>query len=134
MHIRECVVFILRDKEGRVLLQHRTEDAPRYPNYWGFFGGWIEEGEIPEETVRREAQEELEIELKDLKFFKKYNFPLENRSFNLFAFIAPLTISIEKLKKQQKEGQGLDLFSFEELKDLEIPDHDRVVLKDLFHR
>ena len=132
--MKECVVFILRDQEGRVLLQHRTGDALRYPNYWGFFGGWIEEGETPEGAARREAWEELRIELKELEFFKKYNFLSENMRFNLFAFIASLTISIEKLKKQQKEGQSLGLFSFEELKDLKIPKHNKAVLKDLFHR
>ena len=32
-------VFLHHRPTGRVLLQHRTNDAPAYPGYWGMFGG-----------------------------------------------------------------------------------------------
>ncbi|MBZ9578728.1 NUDIX domain-containing protein [Patescibacteria group bacterium] len=134
MIIRRCSGIALRDKDGKVLLQHRTSDAPSDPNCWTFFGGTIEGGETPEEAARREAKEELGIELKNLKFFKKYRFSLKNKISELVIFTAPLTISIEQLRKQQKEGQGLGLFSLEELKKLKIADHIMAILKDLFNR
>ena len=134
MIIRRCSGIALRDKNGKVLLQHRTDDAPVDPNCWTFFGGVIEERETPEEAIRREAKEELGIELKNLKFFKKYRFSLKNKISELVIFTAPLTISIEQLRKQQKEGQGLGLFSLEELKKLKIADHIMAILKDLFNR
>lgn len=49
----------------RILLQHRTDDAPTWPGQWGLFGG----GEEPEDggnsvvTWRRELCEELGVDL-----------------------------------------------------------------------
>lgn len=134
MFVRRVACFILRDEEGRVLLQHRDKNAPILLNHWAFFGGGIEEGESPEEAVKREAKEELDIELKELKFFKKYEFREEQGLYEKFFFIAKLNHSIEELKTQQKEGQNLSLFSFNDLKKLQISDNDMIVLKDLFNQ
>ena len=44
---------------SRILLQHRTDDAPVSPGLWGFFGGSCEGNEEAEETLKREILEEL---------------------------------------------------------------------------
>lgn len=134
MYARRVALFVLRDRNGRVLLQHRSKTAGRLPDYWAFFGGGIDKGETPEEAVKREAKEELGIELEDLKFFKRYEFQEAEGLQEKFVFIAPLNYSPEELKKQQEEGQNLGLFSFEELKNLKITNNDMVVLKDLFNK
>lgn len=126
--------IILTDNKGRVLLQYRDNDAPRYPGLWGLFGGQIEKDETPELAVRRETKEEVGIELTDLKFFKKYELQRERGIYEAFFFIAPLTISVEKAKKQQKEGQDLGLFSFNEIRTLKTTDLAKVVLKDFFRQ
>src|ERR1700730_3711094 len=41
---RNVSVLILYDNDSKILLQHRTTDAPTFPDYWAFFGGGIEEG------------------------------------------------------------------------------------------
>lgn len=51
---------MLYDRDGKVLLQHRSKNAKRLPDYWGAFGGGIEEGETPEDGLRRELLEEIE--------------------------------------------------------------------------
>ena len=57
---------IITDDEGRVLLlKHRFRPSPG----WGVPGGFIEEGEQPEEALRRELREEVELELKQVKLF-----------------------------------------------------------------
>lgn len=134
MYTSRACGIIFRDDKGRVILQHRDKDAPTRPGYWSFFGGQMEEGETPEQTVRRELKEELGIELADLKFFKRYEHQGEDGVREVFIFIAPLTIPIERLKKQQREGQGLGIFTFEQLKDLKISDNSRAILKDLFNK
>lgn len=134
MNIRKAVGIIFRDQEGRVLLQHRTEDAPKNPGCWGFFGGHIEEGETPEQAAKREVKEELGIELDNFSFFKKFTGSDQYGQFEFFIFTAPLPFSIEQLKKQQKEGQGLGLFSFEEIKNLKLSPCDRPILKELFNK
>ena len=63
---KDLALILLYDEQKRILLQHRSEDAPALPGYWAFFGGAIEKVESPEQSVRREAKEELGYELKNL--------------------------------------------------------------------
>lgn len=58
----------------RVFLQKRDKDAKRLPDYFGFFGGGIEEDESPESALKREIKEELGIEITDAKHFSRYEF------------------------------------------------------------
>lgn len=133
--VKKAALFVLRDKEGRVLLQHRDEFAPTNPNYWGFFGGGIEKGESAKEAVKREAKEELGIELKNLELFKEYKYKTGNGVLKeKYVFTAPLKSSIEKLKKQQAEGDCLGLFSFDDLEKLKLIDFDKIILKELFNK
>jgi 8-oxo-dGTP diphosphatase len=48
-------------QSDRILLGHRSERRAFYPNVWDVFGGHMEPGEQPEETLVREIQEELGI-------------------------------------------------------------------------
>ena len=49
-----AVIFYLSDKPMYLLL--------KYPTYWGFAKGIIEEGEQIEDTVRREVEEETSLD------------------------------------------------------------------------
>jgi 8-oxo-dGTP diphosphatase len=55
--------ILLVDRDGRVLLQHRDEHAPRAPLRWGCVGGAVEAGETPEEAAYRELLEETGFDL-----------------------------------------------------------------------
>jgi 8-oxo-dGTP pyrophosphatase MutT (NUDIX family) len=57
---RIAVVFLV-DGQGRVLLQHRDEHAPRSANQWGMVGGHVEPGEDFDTAVHRELREETGI-------------------------------------------------------------------------
>lgn len=57
-----------------IFLQKRDKDAKRLPDYFGFFGGGIEENESPESGLKREINEELGIEITDFKHFSHYEF------------------------------------------------------------
>jgi len=126
-------LFVLIDKKKKLILQHRDKYAV-HPNIWGFFGGGIEKNETPEEAVRREAKEELQIELEDLKLFKKYEYKKSSEFREYFVFIASLKHSVKDLKKQQKEGDDLGLFSFKDLKNLKLSERGRGILRDLFDK
>lgn len=56
---RDIALLTMVNKEGKFLLQHRSENIERWPGYWGFFGGGIEDGETAEEGLKREIMEEL---------------------------------------------------------------------------
>ncbi|WP_067514968.1 (deoxy)nucleoside triphosphate pyrophosphohydrolase [Endozoicomonas ascidiicola] len=49
---------IIQDDSGSILCALRSAEMS-LPNLWEFPGGKIEEGEQPEDTLRREIQEEL---------------------------------------------------------------------------
>lgn len=58
----DAVAAIILNQEGQVLLQLRdNKNGIFFPNHWGLFGGAVEEGEGPEQTLKRELKEELSI-------------------------------------------------------------------------
>jgi 8-oxo-dGTP diphosphatase len=126
---RHQAVIVLKDEQGKILLQHRDEKAPRYPNCWGFFGGGIEEGETPEKALKREAKEELGIDLENYRFFKKYELKDNLGPLEEYVFVVPLNVPITELKLG--EGKGLRLFSCEEIKKIEVPGYEKSIFKDL---
>ncbi len=52
--------------EGKVLVQKRRPDDV-WPGLWEFPGGCIEKGETPEQTLRREFMEEVELGVRPLE-------------------------------------------------------------------
>ncbi len=124
-------VILIAD-DGKVLLQHRDKNNKWNQDSWSEFGGQIEEGETPEEAVKRELKEELGIKLADLKFFKKYELQRQKGIYEQFIFTASLNYSLKSLKKQQKEGKDLAFFNSEEIKNLKIADYTRKILEDFF--
>jgi 8-oxo-dGTP diphosphatase len=56
------VAAALADSDGRILLQQRAPGRSM-AGLWEFPGGKVEEGELPEEALIREIEEELGIEL-----------------------------------------------------------------------
>ena len=61
---RHVASILLVNQRGHVLLQQR-DDRPdlAYAGRWTLFGGQVEAGETPEECIRREIREELDIDL-----------------------------------------------------------------------
>lgn len=66
---RRVSIILFHDGEGNVLLQDRREISKHGEEY-GFFGGKIEEGETPEQALKREMREELNLEIKKHILFK----------------------------------------------------------------
>ncbi|MHB1957298.1 MAG: NUDIX domain-containing protein, partial [Sulfobacillus sp.] len=55
---------IVIDADGRILLQHRSDNG-----FWGLPGGAMELGESFEETARREVLEETGLVVGELELF-----------------------------------------------------------------
>ena len=56
---------IITNENGEILLMHRTAGA--YTGYWGLIAGAIEWGEEVEDALKREAIEEIGVELGNIK-------------------------------------------------------------------
>ena len=99
-------------------MQHRSADAPRNPNYWGCFGGGIEEGETPLEAVKREAFEELEYQLKNPKLIDVEE--TERPGLGLRVIMHTFVEEYDGQPLVLHEGQGYGWFTVDEALQLHI--------------
>jgi len=123
---RNVSLLLLFDKEKRILLQHRTSDAKRLPDFWGFFGGGIEEGETPEQALARESKEELDFTPQTPHLIMTQEFEYKNIKAKKYVYMEEYNDSI---KLTQREGQAMDWFDIEDMKKLKMVDHDREVIE-----
>lgn len=63
MKARLCAIGIIRNERGEILVAKMPPKRGAYPGQWGILGGGIDEDELLEETLRREAREEFGIEI-----------------------------------------------------------------------
>lgn len=71
------VVAGVIEKEGKVLIAKRSRPDDPLAGTWEFPGGKVRAGETPQESIRRELREELNIEV-DVKEFLvegRYRYP-----------------------------------------------------------
>jgi 8-oxo-dGTP diphosphatase len=123
--IQNFSLILLFDDKKRILLQHRTDDAPRFPGYWGFFGGGIDAGENSETAVRRETLEELEYKLVLPALIMTQKFNSAGLRGTKYIFMEQYDSS---KKLVQKEGQGMEWFALDEAAALKMTDDDREVI------
>ncbi|MCX6723347.1 MAG: NUDIX domain-containing protein [Candidatus Staskawiczbacteria bacterium] len=111
-----------------VFLQKRGIDALNSPDYFGLFGGHAEEGENPEQTLKREIKEELDFDLEKFEYFRKYEY--DDMIMDIFFMAVPDNFE-EKITVN--EGQyGKWLTEQEFLSEEKTIKHDKSELIDLF--
>lgn len=71
MKIRICSVALI-EKDGKILMGNKKPGVGPYPDTWRLPGGGIEEGESPEDALKREIMEEIGVNVTDLKFIGLY--------------------------------------------------------------
>jgi 8-oxo-dGTP diphosphatase len=125
MAVRDVSLFILYTATGHILLQHRTYDAFRLPNYWGFFGGGIEQGESPMEALKREILEELFYQVQSPHFLIAQKIRDEEGESTKYVFVE----QYQDQPLQLGEGQAMGWFSADETQGLKMIEHDRVVVE-----
>lgn len=117
MRKRRVSVIFLYDKDKRILMQHRDDDCDILPGYWGMFGGGIEEGETPEQALRRELAEEIEYRLDRPEFIFQKTYVQDGIEFELHSFAERYDPSQPII---QHEGQGHGWFTIDEAMRLKI--------------
>ncbi|MDX9893741.1 MAG: NUDIX hydrolase [Patescibacteria group bacterium] len=122
------IPFRRDDNKFLVFLQKRSKDAKRLPDFFGFFGGGAENGETPEETLKREMIEEINFLPDGYTYFNKYNFPRSIKSI----YYIEVDDGFEK-QIEIKEGEYGKYFTEEEaLSEPKLIEEDKIVLRDLF--
>jgi len=118
--MKEIAAIILENNKGEFLLYLRDNkpDIP-FPDHWDLIGGHVEEGETPEEALIREVKEELDIDLKDYTFYKKYECLTGDAYENIkYIYYGKINLPIEEITLL--EGVRPQYFSREEIPDIKF--------------
>ena len=118
--MKEIAAIILENDKGEFLLYLRDNkpDIP-FPDHCDLIGGHVEEGETPEEALIREVKEELDIDLKDYTFYKKYECLTGDAYENIkYIYYGKINLPIEEITLL--EGVRPQYFSREEIPDVKF--------------
>lgn len=108
---------------GKLLLLQRDDNPEiKDPGCWQLPGGGVEDGETPDEAIKRELQEEISVIPASLRF-------LMSPSADINAYYARLSNEEAKNIKKGDEGKDLRFFSFEELSNIPLTGKLKLVLE-----
>jgi 8-oxo-dGTP pyrophosphatase MutT (NUDIX family) len=80
-----AVALIVVGDDERYLMQLRDQKSGIfYPGHWGLFGGAMDAGESPEITLQRELKEELNLTVKEMRYFTEFEFDFDFSGFGRF--------------------------------------------------
>lgn len=129
MPLYQAAGLLLIRSDGKFLLQHRDAKAPRFPLYWGFFGGGINKNETPKQAMLREIKEELNIDVIDYNLALKYDSTDDSGiQEKRWIFTAPF----EKQRTLTlNEGQGMGWFSVKDLENIKIVLHNKKAIEKI---
>lgn len=105
-----AVALAVLERQGRWLIQLRDDHAAIVaPGRWGLFGGHMESGETPEQSLRRELIEEIGYSGGPLTLW--FRSAAGGRVRHVFR----VALNVEPQQLQLREGQDMTLASLEEL-------------------
>ena len=121
--------LIVQNAEGKILLQLRDGNPQiKYPNTWVLFGGGVEGRERPEDTIRREIAEELDIQLEDITLYKQFNYSDQDEEHLQYIFYTKMDLDISTIVL--REGADLNYFDWDEIDKLQLGFNMKEILAD----
>jgi 8-oxo-dGTP diphosphatase len=124
---------IILNDQGQILLVKRAEEEKNFPDKWGLVSGWMEWGETVEQALKREAMEEVGVEVEIVKFTGRY-YDGPKRHPSKTSVCLPHICKIvkgEPKANQPEEVQEVRWFNPEEIKDLEMAyDHKQMLIDE----
>lgn len=129
MEQRKVAIVLFYNHEGKIILQNRRKKSKAGEHY-GFFGGQIEEGETPEQALKREIKEELDIDIHNHVFFKTRTdeFKDKNIAATRWLYLSPFP---DLSKVNVNEGE-LEIFDFTDALKLKMIPGDDIILKEAY--
>jgi 8-oxo-dGTP diphosphatase len=114
-NMKQIAAIIMENDKGELLLYKRDNkpDIP-FPGYWDLIGGHVENGETPEEALVREVKEELDLDIKEFTFFRRYEC-LEGDAYPNIKYIYSGRINLPVEEITLLEGDIAQYFKREEI-------------------
>jgi len=126
----KIAAIILENDEGEILLYLRdNKPIIPFPHHWDLFGGYVEKGETIEEALIREVKEELDFDLKEYKFFKKYKCTEGDVHQNVkYVYVGKINKTVEEIKL--KVGERLHFFPRNEIANVKFANILKTIVLD----
>jgi len=122
--------IMLENEKGDLLLYLRdNKPGIPFPLHWDLIGGHVEEGETPEQALIREVKEELNIDLKEFTFFRKYECN-EGDAYPNVKYIYTGRIDLPKEEITLLEGDHARYFRKDEIDDLRFANIMKKIVTD----
>ena len=122
-----CAVIV---KKNKVLLVKRNREP--YRGTWMFPAGFIDFGEHPDDTVRREVKEEVGLELVSLKFLEIVQVDDDPRSMGHFGFFYQVEVKDgELINNDHEENSETKWFDLDKLPEIGWHSHQIISKKYL---
>ena len=124
-----AVIVLITDEEDRILLGHNRSWTPAFMS---LIAGFVEAGETPEHAVVREAKEEANLDVEDVRYFATQPWPFPR------SVMMGFTASVNGTPTPQPDMDEVDamrwvtrdeLMALVESGELEIPTHTAIARK-----
>jgi len=116
----KIAAIIFENDKGELLFYMRdNKPGIPFPQHWDLIGGHVEKGESPEQALIREVKEELNYDLRDFKFFRKYNC-LNGDAYPNIKYIYSGRINLAISEITLLEGDYARYFSKDEISELKF--------------
>ncbi len=96
----KIIAAIILENDKKEILLYLRDNKPGipFPDHWDLIGGHVEDGESPEEALIREFKEELDLDLKDYIFYKRYECFTGDVYENIkYIYTAKINLPIEEI-------------------------------------
>ncbi len=126
---RRGVLIVIRNSAMEYLLQKRDYNPGiKYRGKWVFLGGGIDTNESPEEAVKRELYEEINLAITDFSFYRNFRYFDEEEEHLQYVFHARLDLDLSAITLN--EGAMLHYFSWQDAQSLEFGFNIKAILSD----
>jgi 8-oxo-dGTP diphosphatase len=129
-----CAGAILYNAHGQILIQQRdAKPGLLFPLHWTTLGGRVEDGEHPDDAIRRELLEEIELE-PQVRFWRifehAYEVDGEQITVEQHVYVGEINLPVSDIVLN--EGQALGYFEADDINNLPIAFGLAPLFKDFF--
>ena len=112
-------------KKGKVLLVQRKREP--YKGTWMFPAGFVDFGEHPLETLKREVKEETGLELKKAGLIDVIQAEGDPREPGHFTFFYQVEVFDGQLKNDDEENQEIGWFDIQKPPKIDFKNHQKIM-------